>query len=267
MPQGERALRAFVDSAYESAPSFGLLREDFLAHLETLGGDAETLRDLAGADLLLACACAQRLDSAIEALERDHFVPLAAELARLSGGTGLVEEAMQNCRRRLLAEEPPHILRYSGRGRLRDWLRVVVTREALALQGRFHRETPSEEPRDLAGAGAIADGELGHLQRLYSAEFQEAFREALRQLTTRERNVLRHVLLDHLTETEVGKIYNVHRVTVARWISRARETIVEHTRRTLQDRLRASDSEFQSVLHLIRSQLDVSLGALLSSDE
>jgi hypothetical protein len=46
---------------------------------------------------------------------------------------------------------------------------------------------------------------------------------------------------------------------VARWNAKLRERLLTHTRRALLQRLNTSRSEFESIMRLIGSQLDVSI--------
>jgi RNA polymerase sigma-70 factor (ECF subfamily) len=50
---------------------------------------------------------------------------------------------------------------------------------------------------------------------------------------------------------------------VARWIARIRDLIFAATRNDLVGRLRLDESDFDSLLRLARSQLDLSLSAVL----
>ncbi len=65
--------------------------------------------------------------------------------------------------------------------------------------------------------------------------------------------------VDGLSIDEVGTVYHVHRATAARWISAARAALLKEIRLRLAAALRASESELDSVMRGVRSQLDVSL--------
>jgi RNA polymerase sigma-70 factor (ECF subfamily) len=60
-------------------------------------------------------------------------------------------------------------------------------------------------------------------------------------------------------------VYRVHETTVLRWMAQARETVVETVRTVLLRTLRLSPGEFNELLALMRSQLDVSVRRLLDS--
>ena len=71
----------------------------------------------------------------------------------------------------------------------------------------------------------------------------------------------RELGIDH-----IGKVYDVHRATAARWLTRARESLFEMTRSHLRAELGLDDDEFQSLVRLVRSRLDVSVCRILAED-
>lgn len=52
---------------------------------------------------------------------------------------------------------------------------------------------------------------------------------------------------------------------VSRWLAAARESIFDETRRLMSQRLRLRPEEFESLVRVLRSQLDLSLTGLLQS--
>jgi RNA polymerase sigma-70 factor (ECF subfamily) len=111
------------------------------------------------------------------------------------------------------------------------------------------------------------DLELDFLKRKYGAEFKAALAEAFGSLTPRDRNLLRQFFGQGLTVDEMAPLYRVHRATVARWIAKSRDTLVQRTRDALVQRLNAPASEVASLLRLIRSELDASLRTMTRSIE
>ncbi|MBA3539551.1 MAG: transcriptional regulator, partial [Deltaproteobacteria bacterium] len=88
-------------------------------------------------------------------------------------------------------------------------------------------------------------------------------REAVAALEPRLRAVLRMSFVDSLTIDEIGAVYAVHRATAARWIQRACEAVLAHTRDALAVRLALSGTELDRMTALVQSQLDVSVSQLL----
>ena len=110
------------------------------------------------------------------------------------------------------------------------------------------------------------DQELEYMKGMYRDEFKAAFWQALSELSLRERNILRHQLLDGLNADQIGALYKVHRITVVRWNKKIREDLLARTRKALMARLSLDKSEFESITRLIRSQLDVSIRRYFADD-
>jgi len=157
------------------------------------------------------------------------------------------------------ADGAPILDRYTGRGRLGAWIRVVASRDALkALRG-DGREVPIDAARlDRVGA-PDADLEMDYMKAVYRTAFADAFYAALDGLAPRDRLMLRYSVLDGLSIDRIAAAYGVHRATAARWVARARQQLVASTRARLIRAEGLTDSEFDSVTRLIRSQLDLSI--------
>lgn len=83
------------------------------------------------------------------------------------------------------------------------------------------------------------------------------------QLPRRDRNVLRHHVLDGTNAAEIGAIYKVHRVTVARWLSAIRGRLFVATRERLAEALRVESHELSTILRLVDTQIVHSVADLL----
>jgi RNA polymerase sigma-70 factor (ECF subfamily) len=108
-----------------------------------------------------------------------------------------------------------------------------------------------------------ADLELDFLKAEYREQFKQAFAKAVRELPARDRNLLRQSVVHSLTIDQLGALYHVDRSTAARWLARAREQLFKTTRANLLAMLHIDQGEFESIMNLIRSRLDVSLHRLL----
>jgi RNA polymerase sigma-70 factor (ECF subfamily) len=225
--------------------------------------DAElALAQLHADDLYLACACALADPAAIAALEAHCLDGLDAALARFHLGADGVAEVKQQIRRNLLVgdERPPEINDFVGRGDLRGWVRVMAVRLALKSVRRMRKDNAADEGL-LAALQAPGDPELEYLKKLYRDELKLAVNEAILALPARERTLLRQQYIDDLTIDEIGSIYRVHRATAARWVARARESLLKRVRSLLMKRLMVGPAELDSVLRLINSRLDMSIRA------
>jgi len=247
-----------VDAAALAAHVRPLLPEGapLLASLEALHAE----------DLYLACGCALADDKALKAFEAEFLPQVGDYVSQIDRDPVFVDEVRQRLRERLFvpaeAGARPRICEYTGRGALGAWLRVVAVRVALNLRRRA-KVTVSAEDDEPALRSPAPDPEVDYLKTRYGQEFRAAFRATLDTLSRDERNLLKLHYLEGLNIDEIGVAYHVHRATVARWLAAARERILEETRRQLADRLDAGSDDVDSVLALVRSQLDVSIYKLL----
>jgi RNA polymerase sigma-70 factor (ECF subfamily) len=257
-----RTVRAAGRDGWSGLP---LSDEEFLRYLaERLpeGADLlDALEHIHAADLHLACACALGKPRALEAFERHCLAGISAALARFSAGSDFHDEVRQAVRERLFVCEPGRRARiedYAGRAPLSSWVRVVAVRLALDLLRRKGRQPPTVEDDILAHLATDADSELRMLAGRYRVEVKQAFQEAFAALPTAERNLLRLHYLDGLTIDEIAAMKRVHRSTVARRIIRACELVAASSHRILVERLGIAESQVDSVMRLLRSNLDLS---------
>ncbi|HKE15925.1 MAG TPA: sigma-70 family RNA polymerase sigma factor [Kofleriaceae bacterium] len=217
-------------------------------------------------DLYLACACAGGDDRAVEAFVR-HVLP-HVEAAVLSAGAGAAD--LEEVKGRVLdalfvaGDRPRGIAGYAGRGRLRSWVRSIAVRTAVRYLDGERRRAGPHDILDALGA-ADSDPELEHLRVRFGDAFRDAFAAALAGLSPRERNLLRQHYLDELTVDELGALYRVHRATAARWVAAAREVVFDSTRARLIESLGVAGSDLDSIMRLLKSDLDVSIARWLAA--
>jgi RNA polymerase sigma-70 factor (ECF subfamily) len=271
----EETLEARLSELWTSGraawPGIDVGATDFVRHLaDRLPGEGPILELLAGVrgdDLYLACACALRRPRALDAFERRFLAPARGYLSRFGTGAAL-DDLLQELRAKLFVDQgshPPRIAEYSGRGSLESWLRVVAVRcavDATQKGKQIKKMTEDEEAADETLLGA-ADPELTYIKSQHKADFAAAFREAMTTLTREERTLLRLYLVDKLNIAEIGALTKIHRATVARHIAQCRERMLAETRSRLRARLGCTDSEVESMIGLLNSQLDVSIHAYL----
>jgi RNA polymerase sigma-70 factor, ECF subfamily len=266
----EAVLRDILEAARAAWPDLEVSAEVFLPYLaERLPEDSEAERallEVKAADLYLACACTQGDQAAVAAFEKHYFPDIQAALTKRDPSCGQLEDVKQSLYQKLFlsdGEHPAKIGKYSGRGDLRSWLCVTAVREAIDLLRKVQREQPVDDGALMDLTSSDEDQELSYLKRLYREQFKQAFQDALGSLSSRERTLLRYNLLDELNIDQIGAIYNVHRATIARWIAKARETLLDETRRRLMAGLRVDQTEFESIMRLIQSRFDVSVAHFL----
>lgn len=211
-------------------------------------------------DLYLAHACAQGDPRALARFDERFLAALPAVLHRHP--PAVVDEVRQLLRERLFVAPRPRIADYSGRGSLAAWVRVVALRLAANLRRgeRDHEPLPDD---DVPAALPALDPELALIRARCGEVFGAAFRDAFATLSVRERTALRLHFLDGLSLERVGAALGVSRATGARWILAGRERLGAELVRLLGERLRCERAELESLLGVVRSKLDLSLGALL----
>jgi RNA polymerase sigma-70 factor (ECF subfamily) len=143
---------------------------------------------------------------------------------------------------------------------------VVATREA----GKTRREDMAELPVDddalFDRLAPPNDPALSAIKRDGAIAFKTAFIAALGELERRERTALRLHLLDGLTIDDIAPLYEVHRATVARWISTAKQAVLARTRKRLMQDLRLGADEVDSLIRLVQSRIDLPDDVLRTED-
>jgi RNA polymerase sigma-70 factor (ECF subfamily) len=262
-PQFDAAL-ARAEAAWSD---FRVGRDAFASFLDGRVEEADLERAKVE-DLYAACACAGGDVKAIAAVESRYFPDIDAALGKMGLPSDRIGEVKQGLRKLLFVgepETPPRIGEYRGTGDLRAWLRVTAMRAALKLLRKDGRETPASDDAILEARSSADDPELAYMKAAYRAAFRAAFQEALESLHSKERTLLKQQIVDGLGIDELGALYEVHRATAARWVASAREKLLSRTRRTFMLRARISSDECESIMRLVRSQLDVSLHRRLSA--
>lgn len=267
LPSLEATLEAAVRAARATWPDVALGDEPFIAHLAThLSATPRDLTDpLEGMfvdDLFLAAACAAGDEAAVRAFTVTYGDAIRAIIGRSMPDA--VDDVAQRVLTGLLAGDAPAIRTFGGRSSLRSWLRVVGTRAvyAHAKRERRHATDDLDAIADRLDSGGD-DPEIERLKKRYRAEFKRGFAHAFAKLDVRERNLLRHEHLDGLGVGDMATLYDVHRATITRWRNDARSRLLAETRGYFRHEVNIEGQDFDSVLRLIESQLDVSLTRLL----
>jgi RNA polymerase sigma-70 factor (ECF subfamily) len=263
----EELLRGLYSAGQAKWPSVPLGPERFVRHLarHLPDGSQDVLRQLHAADLYLACACAEGEPLALQAFEQHILQRVPSRLGPLPEST--MDEVLQEVRQRLLlgrGDTPPRIADYSARGPLLAWVRIIAARIVGELSSQQGRQVLFDEPPEvLARMLSANDPERTLLREDSRQALAEALRKALAALPERERALLRLHHLHGLTMDRLSAMYRESRSGVARRVAQARERLLELTREELASRLKLAGPEVESLLGLVRSRLDLSLGRLM----
>jgi RNA polymerase sigma-70 factor (ECF subfamily) len=232
------------------APAFAsFLGHRILAELDTVGRCTRAI-----ADFISRARVSRRHARFVRWTSTTSSLP--ALMARQRIDRDVANDTVQQPRRACRRQQP---LAYSGTGDLRGWLRVSALRAAIRAQ----RKQALAVSEDAALADAALDVNLQYQRRLYETEFRAAFGEALANLTPRQRNLLKHSILHGANSDDLGALYQVHRATAARWLADARDELAADTQRRMIAKLAIDRADYDSILRLIHSQLDLSVDRLL----
>lgn len=271
----ETAVAAMIAAGRSAWP---MLEVDGAAFAGHVGRHAPAERPLSSAlpalhadELYLAFACSTGDPRAVPVLEKTYASHLDAVIGGMRGQGLTHEDFRQIIRHRLfVADErgPARIGAYAGHGSLAAWLRVTARRAGLnAVRGQRIDTTATDGQDLLALPQSLGDPELDYLKDSYREEFREAFDQAVAALPARERTLLRQTIVHRLTVRQIGRMYRIHHATAARWVSQARQLLVDATRDALMGRLEVSQRELESIMGLIASRLDLSIARALGPDD
>ena len=212
------------------------------------------------ADLYLCCACAEAQPEALRLFESEGSGVAKAAIARIDRSSDFVHDTLQEVWDRLLLGAEPKVRLYSGRGPLKAWVRVAATR--VALDRHRARSRLAGQHVELTDRLAAPGGgpEAALLKARFGHAFHQALRDAVSGLSRQDRNVLRMHIAGHCSIDEIGRAYNVHRATAARWLDRTRTRIYEEVRQELcVKRANLTASEFKSLATMMGHELELSL--------
>lgn len=219
-------------------------------------------------DLLLVCCCVAREPQALEALQTIIAHEVATALRSTHEAKITAAELAQAVSVKLLVAENGGATRleaFRGVGALAKWVRIVATRlvwDLAEARGDDKAEPLADEL--LSNAAFDTDPEKSTIKLEQRALFKQAFAAALATLTSRQRNVLRLTYGQGLTAGEVGALYGVHRVSVARWLAEARQEVESAVRAELL--ARTKDPELAAtLLKLSDSYLSLSMPSVSMS--
>lgn len=236
-------------------------------------GDISTWLDtLHPEDMILAIGCGLGDAAAMRKLDALYGPQLRSLLARYVTPRRTIEDLYQSLNERLFVHregQGARILDYSGKGTLRGWLRVAGVRLAIddlrSEKSRQKHEVLAIDEEQIFSASARDDLEVDFLKATYRGAFKQAVSTAIADLDAAERNLLRQHLIAGMSIDEIGALHGIHRATAARRLARVRGLLLESTRAALMRSLALEADEFESIMGLVISNLDVSFSRILRS--
>jgi RNA polymerase sigma-70 factor (ECF subfamily) len=263
-PEGLRRIHADGTRAW---PGVSLSFEVFAAHFEQVEAGEAPDDSRFGDQLFLAFACACGDKVALDVFERETREAARMAIVHVRSDPEFVGETLQQVWDKLLCGPDARVGKYTARGPLQAWVRAVATRLALDRCRELGVATDQQaELTDVVGAPEPRADRL-LVRARYGAPFQRAIEESIRALPVRERNALRMYYCGRCTIDQIGRAYQVHRATAARWVQLGLEQLREGMRGALaRHDVRLTESEFFSVAREVQSQLDMRLSDCFSVD-
>lgn len=225
---------------------------------------AKALSRAHAADLHLACACANGVPGAAEALKRTYEPALLAYVRKTLGSSLIVDEVWQALLVKLLVGDGDRatIACFGGRGPLAAWLKIAAYRLGLnLLRSEGKLELTSLEA--LAGAIHDRDPELDLLRARYGEALRVALSDAFRGLNSHERVLVQLAYVEGMTHARISVMYRVNQSTITRRLFEIRERIAASVQRSMRVRAGVEPSELLSIVRLLGSQIDLSVARWL----
>jgi RNA polymerase sigma-70 factor (ECF subfamily) len=222
---------------------------------------AAALVRIHAADVYLVEACVRGDSRACVAFTEVVRRVIAGPVGAILGTSLAIDDVRQLVCQRLLVtvDGALRIASYTGEVSLAAWVRVIATRIAIDERRKRSGERPLEDTLVESLQADCVSPELGELKSKYSDRFKAAVEAAVTTLSERDRSVLRFTIEHGLTADEIGRIFDVHRVTIARWLRRIRDALSAQ----ILQALGVSPEELASMLGLIKGQISLSIERLL----
>jgi RNA polymerase sigma-70 factor (ECF subfamily) len=252
-------LASCVREARQHWPAIATDEEAFRRHLMSLGRP----RPPFALDAFLAAACSAGDGAALQVFDAEVLSRVMGSVGRVDPSPAFTAEIRQQLRVRLFVQqggEPPRIARYTGDVPLAAWVRVIALRLAFNEKRGGRDKAASLTPPESA---ALDDPEIEVLRAQYREPFARAFEAALAGLPKDDRTVLRLYYVDGANIEGIGRIFQVHRATVARWLVRIRTDVLVQAKVRLAEQVGADLEEAASVMAALAADVDVTLSRVL----
>jgi RNA polymerase sigma-70 factor, ECF subfamily len=253
-----------LDRAYAVAqsawPTLSLSLQDFEAFIVVHAMDLAELPDDRLADVFLACACCHKAPGALKCFHDQLFSVVALAARRFDDSPTFADEVYQHLCELLFVDgpnRPGRMVSYNGSGALAGFVTTAARRIALRMAASTARFQGEEAL--VAQFSRLQEQETAYLRREHQETFNRALALALRQLPRRERLILRMNLVERVSTTAIATMYKVSQPTVSRWIQRSAQTIFARVKELVCDELEIDTRELQSLLMLVRSQIEITI--------
>ncbi len=266
------AARRLYGEARARAPSIALDETVFVEILLNATDGASdpltALEAIHGDDLFVAQAAAAGDPVAFVLVDQRMGAQLANVVRSLGESSTFAQDLASELRAHILTPREgaaPRLASYLGTGPLDGWLRVTVTREAVrARRAQRSRGTASDD--ELAEIAGVVSPQLEFLKASFRDQIRAAFRGAIHTLDDRQKNLIRLHYGDGVGVERLGQMYRVHFSTISRWLAAARDKLFDETRSAVRAELGVDNSEFEEVMQLVQSNLDLTISLFVRAD-
>jgi RNA polymerase sigma-70 factor (ECF subfamily) len=259
----DEALARDIAGAVAALVDVTLPPERFAAYLAArIDGDGAA--PLHVADMYLACACLDGDAAALAHMQRDHLAAVPQLLA--SYPSIVVDEVLEMLPERLFvagAGKPPKLAQYSGRARLRTWLKTVALNCAHDVQRRRRAVVPIEDNGELIAAIGL-DAEQQQGRHALAGDFRRAVAHAIAALAPEQRLLLHGMYIEGLTLKELAAPERADPSTVFYRLKKIYATLRDDIEAFMKTRLKLSPSECESLVRSMLSHLDLRITGLFS---
>jgi len=147
------------------------------------------------------------------------------------------------------------------RGGLAGWVQTAALRTALNLRRSSNQK--DRQARSLEPFDQLLDPEVAFLRQRYAPEVDRALRRALALLDPGERLLLHFYYVDGLTLARIAALERVGTTTVFRRLSAAAQKVLACVRADLAARLHLSAQSLDSLIRLVRHDIDLNVSQIL----
>jgi len=269
----EPILRGLRDELLRARPEVNLdaprLARFLVGQLPPEQRTAAALAGLRLDGLCLAWACLEAQPRALEAFDREVMPRVTEAVRGREPNAARAAELVNAARARLLVAEgdrPAGLAHYRGRGPLASFAMVVAMRLAVDAQRQGKPAETLEQALAVACDPRLtADAALD--QQLLGAAVQRALQEATAALTARERTLLKLHVVQGVSAEKLGRMYRVHRATSTRWLTEARQKVMEQMTATLRRELKVGAGTLAELTSELLSGVDLTLSGVFAGGE
>jgi len=245
-------------------PSIAVTLEALWRYCQRIHDDSSRLAKArtCAADVYLCCACANGDPVAQAMFKSESERIVRGAIARVNREPEFIADTLQEFWKKFLVGPGARVHDYWGRAPLQAWLHLCATR--LAIDRQRARRAELERETDLGEelVEQVFDAESTLTRAQFYLPFRCALRNAIAGMTHKDRALLRLHVVERCSIDQIGRAYNVHRATAARWLQRILADLLQRVRNEVGVQVpHLTESEFRSVARLVGGDLafDVSL--------